>query len=452
MNPETKHTPRRFSGPMQLAVAWAGVILVGTVVLRLPASAKETPLGWLDALFTSTSAVCVTGLSTITISERLSMFGQITLLLLIQVGGLGISTASTFLLIAIGRATIARQVNAKDSLAAVRVGPLRLLWWVASITLIAEGAGTILLARRFGGPDGWWLGLFHSVSAFCNAGFSLFPDSLVRYRSDIVTNTTIAALIAVGGIGFIALRQIFMWTAGFLGRRRAPLFLHTRVVLLGSLALWVLGTLMFLVFEWHASTSMLSGGGKLLAAGFQSVTTRTAGFNTLDFSSMREATLFLTMLLMFIGGAPGSCAGGVKITTAIVVFAAARAHCRGVQTVAMFKRTIPPEIVQRGFQLVTLAVLFLCVVILGLLLTEEHLPAPGPQVDHFTSLAFEAVSAFGTVGLSTGITPTLSSAGKMLIIMTMYVGRLGPLMVALAIFRPRGRTLFEYPEEELAIG
>ncbi|MCH7526269.1 MAG: potassium transporter TrkH [Planctomycetes bacterium] len=440
------------SGPMRLVIAWAALILIGTVLFRLPMSAETTTLGWLDALFTSTSAVCVTGLTTITVGHDLSTVGQGVLLLLIQLGGLGISTVSTILLFAIGRATLSDQFDAEQSLAAVRVKPLRLLWWVVSITLVAEGVGTIILANRFGGADAWWLGLFHSVSAFCNAGFSLFPDSLMGYRSDFGVIGVMALLIALGGLGFIALRQMFLWSTAVVRRRRFPLFLHTRVVLAATVAFWVLGAAMFLIFEWSTTLAGEPSGSKLLAAGFQSVTTRTAGFHSLDFDAMREPTLFLTMFLMFIGGAPGSCAGGVKVTTVLVVLATLRAHSRGVQSVTFLRRTIPPDIVRRAFQLITLALLFLTVIVGGLLITEEQAPAPVTHTDHFTALAFEAVSAFGTVGLSTGMTPHLSAGGKLLIIVCMFVGRLGPLVVALAVFQHRPRVRYEYPTEQLAIG
>lgn len=442
------------SGPTRLVIVWALLILIGTVIFRLPMSADATTLGWIDALFTSTSAVCVTGLTTITVGHDLSNFGQGVLLVLIQLGGLGISTVSTILLFTIGRATLADQFDAEQSLAAVRVKPMQLLWWAVIITLVAEGIGTIVLAGRFGGENAWWYGLFHSVSAFCNAGFTLFPDSLVGYRSNFGVSAMLALLIALGGIGFIALRQMILWSTAVARRRRFPLFLHTRVVLIATAAFWVLGAAMFLIFEWNATLAGESTGSKLLASGFQSVTTRTAGFNSLDFDLMREPTLFLTMFLMFIGGAPGSCAGGVKVTTILVVLATLRAHCRGVESVTLLWRTIPPDIVRRAFQLVTLALLFLTLIVGGLLLTEEQAPAPAPDThaDHFTAILFEAVSAFGTVGLTTGLTPHLSTGGKLLIILCMFVGRLGPLVVALAFFQRRSRVQYEYPTEQLAIG
>jgi trk system potassium uptake protein TrkH len=440
------------SGSLRLALGFAALIAVGTVLLRFPAAARDASLTWLDALFTATSGVCVTGLSTIMVGERLSTFGQTVLLALIQLGGLGITTMSTLLLVAAGRATLSHHAEAEDQLAAVRVKPARLLLWVVMTTAVAETVGAAVLSERLDGDDAWWRAIFHSVSAFCNAGFSLFPDSLTRYRSDPAVLATIMTLIALGGLGFIALRQLSLWLGAVLRRRRAPLFLHTRVVLAGSLCLWGLGAAMFLVLEWNRTLAGLPVGTRVGAGLFQSVTTRTAGFNTLDFGAMRESTLFFTLFLMLIGGAPGSAAGGVKVTTAVVILAAIRARIRNVESVSLFRRTVPAEIVQRAFQLVALAILFLTLIVAGLLITEETLSSPHGPTHHFLSLAFEAVSAFGTVGLSTGLTPALSAGGKLLIITCMFVGRVGPLALALAVFRPRGHAAFEYPREDLAIG
>jgi trk system potassium uptake protein TrkH len=440
------------SGSLRLALGFAALIAVGTVLLQLPAAAQHASLTWLDALFTAASGVCVTGLSTISVGERLSTFGQTVLLALIQLGGLGITTVSTLLLVAAGRATLSHQVEAQDQLAAVRVKPLRLLLWVVTVTAVAEISGALVLSRRFDVGDAGWQAIFHSVSAFCNAGFSLFPDSLTGYRSDAVVQATIMTLIALGGLGFIALRQLSLWAGALLRRRRAPLLLHTRVVLAGSLGLWLAGAAMILLLEWDNTLADLPVGTRLGAGWFQSVTTRTAGFNTLAFGTMRESTLFFTLFLMLIGGAPGSAAGGVKVTTAVVILAAIRARLRNVEAVSLFRRTVPAELVQRAFQLVALAILFLTLIVAGLLITEEARSSLHAPTHHFLALVFEAVSAFGTVGLSTGLTPELSTGGKLLIILSMFVGRIGPLALALAVFRPRGRAAFEYAREDLAIG
>lgn len=436
-----------------MVLAWLMIILFGAVMLRLPASSAGEPLVWLDAVFTSTSAVCVTGLSTIDVGHRLSGVGQGALLVLMQLGGLGISILSTVLFAMAGQATLSRQYQAQDALAAVRIKPLRLLAWVIPTVFVAEATGAAIIASRLGGGrDAWWQGVFHSVSAFCNAGFSLYPDNLARLRSDGWCLATIMLLIATGGLGFITLYQVFQWALAAVTRRRFPLFLHSRVVLVSSLWLWGLGAVMFAVFEWRHTMAGLSAGGKLLSALFQSVTTRTAGFSTLDFGSMRTPTLLFTTLLMLVGGAPGSCAGGLKVTTLAVILATIRARTRDLRPVALMQRTVPQDIVLRAFHIVALALLYLAAITVLMLIAEEGQAWTGQQPDRLVAVSFEAASALGTVGLSTGITPGLSASGKLLVIVTMFVGRLGPLMIALALFRPRPGVAFEYPKEELAVG
>lgn len=443
-----KHDPLA----VRLALPWIGAILLGTVLLRLRVASVGKPLGWIDALFTATSATCVTGLTTIDVGQRLSDFGQTVVLVLIQLGGLGITTLSTLLLVAAGRATLSQHYSAQNSLAAVRVNPLRLLWWVALSTFTLEALGAVGLYTCWGESESWWTSVFHSISAFCNAGFSLFPDSLTSYRLHPGINVIVTTLIMLGGVGFIAQYQILSWAFGTLRGRRKPLFLHGRAVLVGSAALWLIGAVMFLSVEWNNSLTELPAAGKALAAWFQSVTTRTAGFSTVDISAMREPTLFFTMFLMLIGGAPGSCAGGIKVTTVLVILATTRARVRGSEAVALFRRTVPENAVRRSFALLILSLLFLTFVTSVLLVTEERQPVSDVRTDRFLLLAFEAVSAFGTVGLSAGVTPGLSSTGRLIIIICMFVGRLGPLAVAVAVFQPRRAKLYEYPRENLAVG
>lgn len=441
----------RLYGPSRLALGFAGLIAAGSLLLRLPLSAAQGPLSWLDALFTATSAVCVTGLSTIQVGADLSRFGQVVLLILIQCGALGMTTFSTLLLVAAGRATVSQQMSTQDQWAAVRTRPLHLLMWVIGITVVVEILGALALTLEMGGERVAFDAAFHSISAFCNAGFSLYPDSLMGFHGRATIQVTVMLLIIFGGLGFIVLRQLIMVLAD-LPRRRARLFLHTRIVLGASIVLWVGGALLFACLEWNKSMAGLSWTQKLTASLFQSVTTRTAGFNTLDFGGMRELTLFFTMFLMWIGGAPGGVAGGIKVTTAVVILATVRARLRASEQVWLFQRTVPREIVQRAFQLAVLSLLFLAVVMSILLYTEEKLPPLAGRRDHFLMLAFESVSAFATVGLSTGITPDLSGAGKLVLSIAMYVGRLGPLVFALAVFRPRKAPAFEYPHEPVAIG
>ncbi len=439
-------------GLAKFVAPWVTAILVGAILLRTDSATQTDQLGWIDALFTATSAICVTGLTTVDIGQRLSPFGEGVVLTLIQLGGLGISTISTFLLVTAGRAKFSTYFATQSSLSAVRVKPLRLLLFVFVVTAVVETAGVFILHDLWNGSQSWWSATFHSISAFCNAGFSLFDDSLTAYQSNTAINLTFCALIVLGGIGFIALYQMGIWLIGKTLRRPVRLYLHTRVVLVGSIALWVLGTVMFLVFERDMSLQGLSAGERALASFFQSVTTRTAGFNTIDFSAMREPTLFFTMFLMLIGGAPGGCAGGIKVTTTVVILYAVFARVRGRESVTMFRRTVPPELVRRSYTLLLLSLIFLTITVSVLLLTEERRAVSDVRSDRFMLLAFEAVSAYGTVGLSAGVTAGLSVAGKLMIIACMIVGRLGPLAVALAVFKPRPAPPFEYPSEELAIG
>ncbi len=448
--PDSKQ-PVPLSAPARFALTWLVLVACGTALLKLPSSARDQPLTWVDALFTATSAVCVTGLSTIRVDADLSGLGQTLLLVLIQIGGLGITTLSTFLLVAAGRATLSGVFQTRDTLAAVRVNPNRLVGWVVLATLCTETTGAVLLYATW--PDvSWFSAGFHSISAFCNAGFSLQSNSLVSLRTNPAANAVFCALIMAGGFGFIAFYQISGWIIARLSRRRRPLPLHSKAVLVASAALWLIGALVFLIFEWGHTMTGLPASAKLLCSWFQSVTLRTAGFNTLDFGDMREPTLFLSMFLMLIGGAPGGCAGGIKVTTLLVILATVWSRTHGTESVALLGRTVPPAIVRRSFALVSLTIIFLTVVVLSLIISEEQRLFNPQRNDRFLVLAFEVVSAFGTVGLSAGVTAGLSTAGKLILCLCMFVGRLGPLAVALAVIPiPRG-ALYEYPKEELAIG
>lgn len=446
----------RLPRPLVLVLCWVALIVLGTVALHRPAALTNTQIGWLDALFTSTSAVCVTGLTTINIGDDLSGFGQVILLSLIQFGGLGIAAVSTLLLLIAGQRSLAGEQETSSALAGVHIPTRKLVFFAIATTVVVESIGALLLSTRFTGDGAIWSSVFHSVSAFCNAGFSLNDDSLTQYAGDPAVNAVIGSLVILGGIGFIAMHQLGTWLAARarpnVQRQRQPLFLHVRVVLLASATLWVLGAAAFLFFEYHNTLADMSLPRKLLASMFQSVTTRTAGFNTIDFASLREPMLLVTMLFMLIGAAPGSCGGGIKVTTVVVILAAVRARVRGLKSVALFSRTIPQSIVARAFYIGTFSILFLGLVILGLVITEELTPAAGIRSDRLTTLAFEAYSAFATVGLTTGVTPHLSSAGKWIIIFTMFVGRLGPLALAMAVLAPRSTPKYEFPKEDLAVG
>lgn len=441
---------KSLSGPARIVLAWIGFILLGAALLTLPAASQQSRLGWYDACFTSTSAVCVTGLSTIDIGQSLSLFGQTVVLILMQVGGIGIGVLSTFLLVAAGRTTLSHQYEMENALASVRVRPLRLLAWAVPIVVLVEAIGAVILVSRTG--SGGWQAIFHSVSAFCNAGFCLFPDSLARYHADPVITVTFALLIILGGVGFITLSQVGAWLKAKTQRRPRPLYLHSKAVLIANGWLWLIGLVLIAILEWNGALAGLSTSSRLFSSFFASVTTRTAGFTMIDVGQLRGPTLLVTMVLMLIGGAPGSCAGGVKVTTIVVILAAMRARLRGSDSVSLMKRTVPNPVISRAFHVVSLSLLFLAIVVFALSVTEESYAIPSTFHDRITGLTFEAVSALGTVGLSTGLTPYLSTAGKVVIMITMFVGRLGPLAIALAILGPRPASHFEYPKEEIALG
>ena len=444
-----------------LIISFALVIMVGSLLLSLPIAVKPgKSIDFLNALFTSTSAACVTGLAVTGTGETFSTFGQLIILILVQIGGLGLMTFSIFFILSWGRRFSSLQRNIIQDVYTYepRRDLPRLVYAILLLTFIIEGAGALLLTIRFAAdmPFGQaiYYGIFHAISAFCNAGFTLFNDGLISYRDDIWINLIVMLLIILGGLGFIVIREILSRMKR--GERR-PWSLHTKVVLVTSAVLTAGGAILFFFLERNNSLARLSGGEMVLTSIFQSVTARTAGFNTLDFNSLYGATLSLLIFMMFFGASPGSCGGGVKTTALGVIFALARSRLRGRRRVELFKRTIPEEIVNRALVivLVSLAVVFLGI---GLMLTLEHWSdkvAGHLQIHqdrlHSIPLIFETFSAFGTVGLSTGVTQQLSAGGRIVIIALMFIGRLGPLTLALAVNR-RSRGRFEYSEESVMIG
>lgn len=430
----------------------AGVILVGTLLLVTPlAGAAGASVGWSTALFTATSAVCVTGLNVVDTPTAFSGFGQAVLLLLIQIGGLGYMTLSTLVAVALGRrVSMNEQHSLQESLnLSSRKDIMRFTLTVIKLTLVFELAGAaILVARWWGsfGADSLWLALFHSVSAFNNAGFSLFSNSLMDWRGDVVVNLTMMALIVSGGIGYLVLTELGRY------RTTGALSLHTRFVLTLTAILIVGGTVAILVTEGGNPATLGSMGwpAAVLAAAFQSVTTRTAGFNTLDMSALQPATYFLMLILMFIGAAPGGTGGGVKVSTFGVTVLALWATIRGMREPTVFWRRIPADLVSRAFFVSLIA--FLAVnVVTGVLLVREH--------GDLLRTLFESVSAFGTVGLSTGVagtplslTAAFSESGRLLICLLMFMGRIGPLTLAFALAARGSATRVRYPEGRVIIG
>lgn len=445
--------PRTLSPAQSLAATFLGLIAIGTLLLWLPLSASAgSHVSSVDALFTSTSAVCVTGLIVKDTPVDFSLFGQLVIMGLIQAGGLGYMTLSTILAVALGkklslqeRATLQEALNIDT-----RENLIRFVLSVFRTTVAFELAGAVILAARwmpeFGLGRATYLGAFHAVSAFNNAGFSLFSDNLMRYRGDITVNLVVSSLIIFGGLGFFVLREVAET------RSWERLSMHTKLVLSITAALLAGGTGALLLLEWGNPRTLgpLDVGTKVLAAYFQSVTPRTAGFNTIDIAGMSAAGLFVTMALMFIGASPGGTGGGVKTTTFGVTVFALWATVRGDREPVVFHRRIPAEVIAKAFFISLIAFLTLNLVA-GLVLIVE-------RSDLLPTL-FETTSAFGTVGLSMGhpgsvlsLSGHLSAVGKFMIILMMFLGRVGPLTVAIALAARRERARVRYPEGRVLIG
>lgn len=436
--------------PAQLIVfAFAVGILVGAGLLSLPAAtAGEESASFTTALFTSTSALCVTGLVVVDTPTYWSSFGQVVILGLIQVGGIGIMTLASLLALLVARRLglrtrlIAQAETAAPELQDVR----RLVLGVVLLSLLFESIAAVVLTLRFwlaydfGFGSAVWHGVFHAVSAFNNAGFALWSDSLVRFVDDGWVCLTVAAAILAGSLGFPVWIEL---------RRRilSPRFwsLHTRLTLTMVGALVVLGFAAVAGFEWSNPGTLgpLDTPGKLLASFFQSVTPRTAGFNTVDYASAEQETLFVTDLLMFIGGGSASTAGGIKVTTFALLFLIVWSEARGDPHVTAFARRVPPLAQRQAFSVAFIAAAAVFAGTLALVALSD---------EAFPDVLFEAVSAFGTVGLSTGITADWGEAGRIVLVLLMFLGRTGPYTLAVALALRERRRLYRFPEERPIIG
>ncbi len=443
---------RRFyrSDAFFLLSFFAAVILIGTAVLCTPSAWRGTPgnpgrLPLIDALFTATSAVCVTGLVTVDTST-FTRFGQTVILLLIQLGGLGIfSVASLLLVFSKERLPFRRlQTIRSFSLDGVEYDPKRIVRNIVLTTAAIESLGALSLFSQFaraGVPDSGFAALFHSVSAFCNAGFSTFPDSLEGFRGKPPVLGVVSFLIVSGGIGFIVLQDLGRYIRG----RRKAVSYHTRLMLLLTLGLILSGAAAFWLLEGDNAFRGMSPLDRAANALFQSVTPRTAGFNTVSQAGLRQPSKFVTLLLMFVGGAPGSIAGGIKIATAYIVLLAMLKKANERGEVNSLSRRFSPGTINEAVVYFLKAVFLLVLASCVLSLTE------GSRGAGFSEIIFEAASAFGTVGLSLGLTPRLSAAGKLVIIGTMFTGRVG----LLAFVHLGGSTKschYVFPEADILIG
>ena len=438
-----------------ICLGFLAVITVGTLLLLLPFSTSTGD--WNDpivALFTATSAVCVTGHIVVDTATYFSSFGHLVIVTLIQIGGLGYMTATTLLLLLLGR-----RFGLKDKVAMQQAldrqgmsGLSAVLRSIIATTLIFEITGAFLLASTFSSDCGMgyalWLGIFHSISAFNNAGFSLFSDNLIGYQASIPINLVITGLIIFGGIGYDTILEMYLWLRDRIQRKsRCIVFsLNFKVAVSTTIILLVLGTLAIFLTERNNPDTLapLSFQAQVLAAWFQSVTARTAGFNTIDIGKMEVAPLFIMIALMFIGGSPGGTSGGIKTTTLRVLTSCTKAILQGKEEVLIYQRQIPLSLILKS---VGVAVGSIATVILMTIL----ITISDPQVDFIRTL-FEVVSGFATVGLSTGITASLTAFAKLVLVATMYMGRVGVLLLMSALLGDPSPSAIRYPEENLLVG
>jgi len=456
--PEKK---KREISPARIVIfSFVGVIVIGTLLLCLPASGTRKPLKVEDALFTATSAVCVTGLTVVDTENDISFWGQTVVLALIQLGGLGIMTYSTFFFLLFRRKYISQNnvVVLSETLSAGTSDVRRLLFAVFKVTMMFELWGILLLylfwRKTLPADKIWWDCAFHSISAFCNAGLSTFSANVFHVRQIKSGCAVIMGLIICGGLGFTVIESL-LYRRYYIKSGRKVLPLQTKVVLTTTALLIISGTLLFWILDAHHSLDNDPFFNKGFHALFQSVTSRTAGFNTVNLGKASALGVILLTILMFIGGSPGSTAGGIKTTTAAIIFATIRSLMKNPQKgdVEIFKRRIPADIVNRAFVIAVLSFALVSSVTILLTITEGIKMSAWPKgQEPILRLLFETVSAFGTVGLSTGITPHLSVMGKLLITMTMLIGRVGPLTVVIAMSESKHVSNYHYPEEKVMVG
>jgi trk system potassium uptake protein len=438
-----------------ICLGFLAVITIGTLLLLLPISIQSGEWGNpVTALFTTTSAVCVTGLAVEDTGTYFSFWGQLFIVLLVQVGGLGYMTATTLLLILVGRKFGLREkVAIQQSLDIQGMsGALQLVKSIIALTLLLELTGAILMflvfRQEYPPTRALWLAIFHSVSAFNNAGFGLFKDNLMGYAKSVPINLIVGLLIILGGIGYQVMMEFYLWGRDRLAQKptRQVFSLNFKIVTSTTCVLLGLGILAFLVAESRNPDTIANFNPKdqLLAAWFMSVTPRTAGFNTIDYGKMTTTGLFITIALMFIGASPGSTGGGIKTTTFRVLFNCTKAVLQGKDEVLCYQRQIPNTLVLKAVGVVFGSVM--TVIIATVLIT---LSDPGVE---FTRILFEAVSAFATVGLSTGITASISTAAKLTLVLTMYVGRVGVLLLMSSLLGDPKPSSIDYPEENLLVG
>jgi trk system potassium uptake protein TrkH len=445
---------RHLSPTRIFVLSFAAVILTGGILLWFPFSATEAHLRFVDALFSSTSAVCVTGLVVIDIGKDLSTLGQVITIFLFQIGGLGIITFSTVFFVLMGRGISfkGRDIVQSTFLHTPRRDFVVIAKSVLWFTLIFESLGTLFLFIRFSQDFSAGTALYHAlynaISAFNNCGYSLFSDNLMGYQGDLTVNLTIMGLIVVGGIGFIVQYEVFSKLRGV----QKKLSVHTRIVMITTAILILSGAILFYLFERNHIIKGVPVQTKILTSFFQSITPRTCGFNTVDIGLLANDTILLLIIFMFIGASPGSTGGGVKTTSAALLVMMLWNRLKGNEDVNIFNRTIPREIVSRTLSIIFASAFSIAIIASVLLITGGGNLLPVESRHLFVEYLFDTVSAFGTVGLSMGITPKLNDIQKYALIIMIFAGRIGPLTLAFSLSRGAGKRRITYAEEGVIIG
>ncbi|MBL8028088.1 MAG: hypothetical protein JNL74_16825 [Fibrobacteres bacterium] len=446
---------QKLSPALKVAISFLGVISIGSLLLKLPfALERGAALSWINSFFVATSATCVTGLSPINISSTFSYFGEAVILLLMQIGGTGVMVLSSYFYLSLGRNVSMRQ---KMHLQETFAGDYDVNWRtlvraVVHYVLVIEGVCALILALLFlphhSVAESIYYGIFHSVSAFCNAGLALFSNSFVSFKSNTAINVVMMFLIVSGGMGFFVMWEVKEW---FKHRKsRFRISLHTKVVLLTSLFLIAGGAVAIWLLEMNNPEMGSTYIGRFLPAFFQSVTCRTAGFNSVDFSFLGNDTVLLMMFLMFIGASPGSCGGGIKTTTTAVIVALFWSRLRGRSKTNIFKRTLSADLIGRSLGIAVAAALILIVGNVLLMMTD--ISHGHYERGRFVEFLFESISALGTVGLSLGVTAKLSGVGKTVIMLLMFFGRVGVMAMFLQAVSSQKDTSIEYAGEGVMIG
>ena len=447
------------SAPSFFVASFASLIMIGTAgLLWLPGLYAGPGLGLLDALFTATSAVCVTGLIVVDTATYFTSWGQLWILLLFQLGGIGLITLTTAIIGAMGKRLSLR--TEMTSVSGVHRDGAQAIWQLArrvarftlTVELVAALALFLLWLPRFSAPRALWHAVFQSVSAFCNAGFSTFSDSLVQFDDSPATLLIMSALIIAGGFGFLTIGELARTRTAAGRRDRRRISSHAYAVVIATAALLVLGTVGYAALEWNGALAGLAPHDRVFNAWFASTTARTAGFNSIDYSTLGNAAGFLTILLMVVGGSPGSTAGGLKTTTIAVLVAWAWSRSRSRKFIGMHGRAIPESTLENT---VSITMLYLVVATASFFVLSVVQGNGGGAAEHdsFLPIAFECVSAFSTVGLSMGTTGELAAPGKIVVIALMFIGRVGLLAFFSAVLlRRRTAAQFHPAREDLAVG